>query len=788
MKHLRTALAVTIIASSFLSACGGGSSSTPVLPITPAPVATVIPENLSIQAAATVDVGNPTSFEHSAAALSGLKYAWTFGDGSTSTEVSPKHDYAKVGDYEVLLKVSNEVGATKEVKFRVSVNNRSHVRGLACTAEADSGWCWQHPKPSGNYRADIFFLDAKTAWSVGDNGEILKSSNGGITWRKQSSGLRTSLSAIRFADANFGWAVGAFGSILRTVDGGVHWTLQSSWLSPDAAYQYGDPKLTVIDANTAVIANGDVIRSTRDGGNTWTQQNFNTSQVGTDGVLWSNYSGKLSKSVDFGKTSTVMTTATGNYNNLNLIGKTTVLLSATEYSYEAPLGYSYKLMFKRSLDSGSTWETIQAKGLPSINLYVTKMEFSDVSNGLIIVNGNEAYRTFDGGRNWTPVQHGLANNQYLQTVQIFPGNVIVRWVSGSQANVLDMAMSEDGGQNWRSITSPPNPNPNINLIRIDAKTWFRGLGTGISHISSDGMQTWQLSGGADEASQTAVRATWFFDAKHGLALSAAGELKETNNGGLDWTVKVKDVATPSYRDAKLQFISTTKGWLLPGDGKLYRSIDGGASWWAPLTNFTDIGIFDFVDENNGFAISRDKNPGESLNKPILIKSVDGGQAWTKVANFVEGIRSIRFISPNRGLAVASNGRIFGTEDGVLNWVLRFSGAGGDLNRVIFSDPTTAWIVGNNGVFLQSIDAGLTWSSVVQVNASNLRDIQFLDAQRAWVVGDAGTILRTQDAGKTWQRIYSGTQKTLNQVFFVDSRTGWVMGEDGSILATGTGGI
>ncbi|MBT9491961.1 MAG: hypothetical protein IV107_06350 [Paucibacter sp.] len=303
------------------------------------------------------------------------------------------------------------------------------------------------------------------------------------------------------------------------------------------------------------------------------------------------------------------------------------------------------------------------------------------------------------------------------------------------------------------------------------------------------MLTWQIAVGQEaQFVQSSLRATWFFDAKRALALSAAGELLETSNGGLDWTVKLKDLVKPDYwNPVRFQFRSATKGWLLAADGKVYRSVDAGATWAAPLGGQTRINQFHFVDENKGYAVSSELRPNGYERVSVLLTSSDGGQSWAKVADFVEGINSIHFASAKQGVAVGVGGRIVSTQDGGLTWQSRFSGTAVDLRRVVFADATTVWAIGANGTLLQSLDAGQTWSLSLQGDAIQLQDIQFLDGQRGWMVGSGGAVLGTQDGGKTWQRIYSGTQKTLNQVFFVDARTGWVSGEDGSLLATGTGG-
>jgi len=50
-------------------------------------------------------------------------YAWTFGDGGTSTSASPSHTYTTAGTYTVTLKVTDNTGATNSTSQQVTVSS-----------------------------------------------------------------------------------------------------------------------------------------------------------------------------------------------------------------------------------------------------------------------------------------------------------------------------------------------------------------------------------------------------------------------------------------------------------------------------------------------------------------------------------------------------------------------------------------------------------------------------------------------------------------------------------------
>lgn len=94
----------------------------------------------------------------------------------------------------------------------------------------DGGQTWEAQETGAeDVLQNIFFLDDKHGWAVGDNGLILHTSNGGGKWAAQMSNTEETLRSIRFADKYTGWAVGGdlgVGVIVHTNNGGKDWEVQ----------------------------------------------------------------------------------------------------------------------------------------------------------------------------------------------------------------------------------------------------------------------------------------------------------------------------------------------------------------------------------------------------------------------------------------------------------------------------------------------------------------------------------------------------------------------------------
>jgi photosystem II stability/assembly factor-like uncharacterized protein len=65
----------------------------------------------------------------------------------------------------------------------------------------------------------VYFRDLKNGWIVGFAGQILHSTDGGVTWKQQSSSVKGWLTSIGFDPANRGWITHDDGFLVTENDG-----------------------------------------------------------------------------------------------------------------------------------------------------------------------------------------------------------------------------------------------------------------------------------------------------------------------------------------------------------------------------------------------------------------------------------------------------------------------------------------------------------------------------------------------------------------------------------------
>lgn len=167
----------------------------------------------------------------------------------------------------------------------------------------------------------LYFFENRIGYiSAGKAGELLKSTNGGLSWEVLSTNLpQTVLNSVIFISETEGFALShafdkttrkADGSILKTMDGGLTWTIIKT------VPQHYLSELVFTSSGTAyAVGQAGLLMTSTDGGSNWTQLNAgvsfdinNISFVDNNVGYLSGAMGTVLKTMDRGNTWTALDT------------------------------------------------------------------------------------------------------------------------------------------------------------------------------------------------------------------------------------------------------------------------------------------------------------------------------------------------------------------------------------------------------------------------------------------------------------------------------------------------
>ena len=257
-------------------------------------------------------------------------------------------------------------------------------------------------------------------------------------------------------------------------------------------------------------------------------------------------------------------------------------------------------------DAGLTWK-IQFGDPESSDPEILRLFFLDATHG---------WATRPGGR-----QHALlrtTDGENWEEAGTAPGNRFFTFTSPATgfASVHDeIQRTDDGGQHWTTV----------------AKCQVTVEVNGLTH--QDECSPWEIH---------------FPTPKVGYAVGKGSSnyfpLMRSQDGGASWTV----TAVPAEDGAERVFFTSEKtGFVRVGNGKVYRTDDGGDSW-RPLPASAP-GDIHFADPEVGW----------SMAYRSMLYTANGGRSWnTREIAFPEMVNAFSLPRRDRGYAVGNHGMIY----------------------------------------------------------------------------------------------------------------------------------
>ncbi|NOT36807.1 MAG: T9SS type A sorting domain-containing protein [Saprospiraceae bacterium] len=215
----------------------------------------------------------------------------------------------------------------------------------------DGGNTWQDVSSgyTGTRFMDIFFLNDSVVYMSGNEGLIIRSYDGGLSWNTLNTGTKEQLWSVYFTSGKIGYACGSNGVILYTINGGNDWENVSPG-KPNLLYD-----ITFTNSGTGFASGSNILWRTDDGGNSWQE--------------------------------------------------------VIDFPFERPADWIRSIMFVnkdlgfacadigriyRTKDGGNNWERLNSP----IQDPLFEVDFIDEKNGFITGFNGTILRTIDGGESW----------------------------------------------------------------------------------------------------------------------------------------------------------------------------------------------------------------------------------------------------------------------------------------------------------------------------------------------------------------------------------------------------
>lgn len=548
-----------------------------------------------------------------------------------------------------------------------------------------SGWYSGNPLLGPNALRDLACAGS-TCYAAGDFGTLLKSDDGGSTWKGIVTGLTLDLSRVALAGGQSDKVIAGGGCALRRSDDGGNNFMRLPFTARDRgcnsqliAFSFPTDKNGYL-----LLASGRIL-STSDGGRSFSRRtnapvNANDLVCTDASTCFAGGPGSIVRTDDGGVSWTQVASPPFIVNRL-VAADATTLYAGEQFGY-----------LSKSVDGGQTWDSFR---LGNLTNDINDIACGDALHCLMATHNG----TLDG-----PVYR-----------------------------------TEDGGTTGAAVT--PSTDATY-AVGFSGPTQALAAGAlGSAEISNDTGATWTAVGTHALGAFTTLTASGNVAYAGGLR----GALARTGNGGQSWST----VSPPTDADIRsVAAAGPDRLYVLDSEFSLQRSDNGGASYSLLNPGSFRPYALAAIDHDrllllgSGISLSRDggetftratgkiarESPeaadlapgavfvwGHAFRHSSLFVSTDRGDHWKPVAKPKRrGILDVDFVGRNLGYVLDVSGNLWKTTNGGHDWK-SLPGVGSPGFAIEFSSPLDGYVAvqgyfgsSQYGVVLRTTDGGRSW--------------------------------------------------------------------------------
>jgi gliding motility-associated-like protein len=292
-----------------------------------------------------------------------------------------------------------------------------------------------------------------------------------------------------------------------------------------------------------------------------------------------------------------------------------------------------------SLPGTASWQTTYKNARPFFYA-LTNMDWADPCNGVVVGTRGAIIKTTDGGQTWVnntnPVLNaadiGITNVAYPAVNNMFFTTPVTVYRSADQGTTNDAIFTEPNPNSFGFATNQfTMVGKDIAFIAafrgspvVERAVIFRSLNASAATPVWDTVKAFPTGNFAPNFKN--IR---FANKDTGYVTANRGKVYRTVDGGATWNDVSPDTTASGNSTATYSALSVVNGKTLFVGGnsrKLFKSTDAGATWTdltmaapaAPIPLFTSISTILMNDANNGYIYAGS----------LLLKTADAWATWT----------------------------------------------------------------------------------------------------------------------------------------------------------------